>query len=343
MRLGVATGCVIAALFVLSASEAHADGNGARQHFEAGKKLRDEGDCARAIPEFEQSLAAEPSIGAHYNLGYCHEQLSHRQQAYEAYKSAQQLASAKKDDRLREISGALAALLETPHIRLVLPQPLPQGIEIRVDDALVPATFYAAETVVFTKGAKTHTVTVTAPGYEERREVVETRQVKPIELRRAAPKVSPGVPVTPPPKTEGGGWSWQHWTGLGVGAVGIGLFTVGSVMFVSYRIDESSLLRKYEAAASCPKAAGSVSRCADASKDAERQDLRRRYNENEEQASDDAPVMLATVIGGALMIGGGLVLYLTAPKSSSAEPRRGLHFAPILGATTRGAALGGTF
>lgn len=346
MRARVAITCAAAAL-VFAAGDARADDNAARQHFEAGKKLRDEGDCTRAIPEFDRSVAAEKSIGAYYNLGYCHEQLAHRQEAYEAYKNAQQLASQKKDDRLREISGALAALLETPHIRLVLPQPLPPGIEIRVDDLLVPPSVYSAETVIFTKGTKTHTVHVAAPGHEERREVVETKQVKPIELRRAVVKdAPPPPPVVPPPKTETeGGWTWQHWTGLGVAAVGVGLFTIGSVMFISYRIEEPSLLRKYNAAAACtPKAAGSTTICDDAAAEKLRQDLKQQYNDTEQTAQDQTPIMVATAIGGALMIGGGLLLYLTAPKSTAAsEPLKGLRVAPMIGGTVQGAALGGTF
>lgn len=342
MRLGIVIGCALA-LHLVAARDARADSDSARRHFEAGKKLRDDGDCARAISEFSESLAAEKSIGAYYNLGYCHEQLSHRQEAYDAYVNARQLASAKKDDRLREISGALAGLLETPHIRLVLPQPLPPGTEIRVDDQLVPSGVYAAETVVFTSGAKTHAVSVTAPGYEERRESVDTKQVKPIELRRAVLKET--APVGPPPKAEsGGGWSWQHWTGIGTSTAGIGVFTVGTVMFVSYLLKASNLHDRYDSAAACAKLPGSVSRCADTAREDERKRRMDQYNANEDKASDQAPVMLATTIGGALLIGGGLVLFLTAPKSTATEsPTRGFHIAPIVGATTRGVALGGTF
>ena len=349
MRTGIGIAIAFAAaVLVFAAGDARADSDTARRHFEAGKKLRDEGDCTRAIPEFDQSVAAEKSIGAYYNLGYCHEQLAHRQEAYEAYRTAQQLASAKKDDRLREISGALAALLETPHIRLVLPQPLPAGIEIRVDDELVPSTIYAAETVVFTKGTKTHSVSVSAPGYEERREIVDSKQVKPIELRRGTTR--PTTETAPraadtPPRAEGGGWTWQHWAGLGVGAVGVGLFTLGSVMFISYRIEEPDLLKRYEDANRCPKAANS-DLCSDPTRDAERVAARERYNTSEEEARDRAPLMLGSAIGGALMIGGGVLLFLTArssPTSSTTAPLEGLRITPIVGATTSGAAVGGTF
>lgn len=333
VRRGIVLGSLLAALLSFT-PPAWGQSDVARQHFEAGKKLRDEGDCTRAIPEFEASLAADKSIGGLYNLGYCHEQLGQRQRAYGAYKEAQELASAKKDDRLREISGALAALLETPHIRLVLPQPLPDKLAIRVDDQLVPADLYSAETVVFTRDARVHTVTVTAPGYEERREVVETKHVKPIELR-AATTTAPSP--TPPP--EPGGWTWQHWSGIGVSAVGVGLLTVGSVMFISYAIEENSLFDQYDAAGACAKA--TPNRCTGADRD-ERTRLRRQYNDNEAKAQDNAPIMLGTAIGGALLIGGGILLVLTAPKSSTSSAAH-VGVVPMVGATTQGAALTGTF
>jgi len=330
--------CVVA-LLMGSSSVAHGDTNTARRHFEAGKKLRDEGDCARAISEFEKSIEAEKSVGGYYNLGFCHEQLGRRQEAYEAYKSAQQLASAKKDDRLREISGAIASLLERPHIRLVLPQPLPDGIQITVDDKLVPERFYQAETVIFTNDAATHVVVVTAPGYEKRREVVETKQVKPIELRRPTPTRL--APSPPPVRVEKPSWTWQHWTGLGSMVVGAGLFTVGTVMFVQYRSKEAKLRREFEVANRCD--ADGIPGCT-GTEDQQRKDLKARYEANERSADRRAPTMLGTVIGGGLMMAGGVFLFLTAPKSTVASPATGrTRVAPMFGASGQGLLIEGTF
>ena len=346
MRGGVVLGCALVGLLV-GETEARADMETARRHFEAGKKLRDAGDCTRAIAEFERSVAADESIGGHYNLGYCHEQLLHRQDAYEAYKRAQHLASVKKDERLREISGALAALLQTPHIRLVLPQPLPDGLRIEVDGRLVPETFHAAETVVFIERAsRAHSVRVTAPGYEERRALVENRQVRPIELRRSIETTTTPAPIAPPPD-GGSGSTWQHWTGLGVGATGVALFTVGSAMFVSYLIEERDLGRQYDAANRCDKRPGKNGEsdpCSDPSAEAVRLNRERSYMANEDDAKKQAPLILGTTIGGALLVGGGLVLYLTAPRPRAhAATDTRVQVLPILGTTTRGVALTGTF
>lgn len=328
-----------AALLVSSSAVARNDTDTARQHFEAGKKLRDDGDCTRAIPEFEKSIAAEKSVGGYYNLGFCHEQLGHRQLAYEAYKNAQQLASARKDDRLREISGAIASLLERPHIRLVLPQPLPEGIQITVDGQLVPENFYQAETVVFTNDDSTHLVVVTAPGYEERRETVETKQVKPIELRKPSPTQLMTSP--PPVRVESPSWTWQHWAGLGAIAGGAGLFTVGTVMFLQYQSREAKLRRLFEAANTCD--ADGVPGC-EPEEARRRLDLKDEYEANEARAEENAPIMLGTVIGGALMMAGGVFLFVTAPKETAASPAKGqTRVAPMLGTSRQGLVIEGVF
>jgi tetratricopeptide (TPR) repeat protein len=333
MRRCVAFSCA-AALLLAAPVEAWADADGARQHFEAGKKLRDDGDCVRAIVEFDRSLNAERSIGAYYNLAYCHEQLGHRQDAYDAYKQAQQLASSKKDERLREISGALASLLEAPHVRLVLPQPLPDGLQIKVDDQSVPTALYQTETVIFTKSHKYHAVIVTAPGYEERRENVETKQLKVIELHR--PPATRPETVASPPGAHDGGWTWQNWTGLGMAVAGAGVFTVGAVVGVSYMLDESRLLSTFKAACQtdgrpeCTPAEAQAQRFAKAN-----------YEENERSGEDNALLIVGTLVGGGLLIGGGLVVYLTAPKATT---QAGLpRLVPIIDASRQGFALHATF
>ena len=353
--------CTLAALLSASAA-ARADTSAARKHFEAGKKLRDGGDCLRAIPEFDKSLAADASVGGYYNLGYCHEQLAQRQEAYEAYKRAQALASAKKDERLREVSGALAALLETPHIRLVLPKPLPEGLRITVDDRLVPEAFYATETVVFTSNAKHHSVRVTAPGFEERREVVETKGVKPIELRpppeeTAAPAPTP-MPA-PPPREQARGWTWQHWTGVGL--AGAGLVTgVVALAFVLDYLGERSDLDKRIADQPCgPDVSCQQNEALDRPEtpqnehdDAVARAALLRAENNRLESDITLKGYSLGAIGGGLIVA-GVVVYLLAPSASAsaaaesaAEPRSDrvrFSVVPRLGPRERGLSLVGTF
>lgn len=327
-----------------SATVAWADPETARRHFDAGKQARDEGDCARAIPSFEQSIAAERSIGAYYNLGFCHEQLGHRQEAYDAYTHARDMASARKDDRLREISGALGGLLDTPHVRLILPK-MPPGLQITVDGRAVPPQFLATETYVFTEGGKTHVVVAKAPGYAERRETItDPKEPKTIELQPA--DVATSAP--PPPPAEQPSWTWQHWTGIGVAVAGAAAFTIGAVVGVSYLNDENRLLKQFEQLDAECNAAGS--KCGDSLR-ANRERVRLEYEANEDEAKAKRPLIFTALIGGALLIGGGVFLYFTAPRVDDAEkarqarskPTSTMRLAPALGPGFQGMTAVGTF
>jgi tetratricopeptide (TPR) repeat protein len=288
----------------------YADDQGtARQHFERGKMYRDDGECNKAIPEFEKSLAAEKSIGSFYNLGFCNEQLGHRQEAYDAYKSARELASAKKDDRLREISGAIASLLETPHIRLVLPSPLPDGIKIKVDDQPIPENLYQTETVIFTKASKTHAVFVTAPGYEDKRELVETKGVRAIELRH------PGKAPTVVVKTEGG-WSGMHWAGVGLTAAGLAMGAIALVVFLDYDAEESRLKKQFdEANAAC----GSCSVAEKTARELKANELKLAYERNERDGTAKRPTIIAFGVGGGLALAAGVVFFVLAPPLTAKQ------------------------
>lgn len=293
-------------------SPARADDTGAaRQHFERGKMYRDDGECNKAIPEFEKSLAAEKSIGAFYNLGFCNEQLGRRQEAYDNYKSARELASAKKDDRLREISGAIASLLETPHVRLVLPSPLPDGIKIKVDDQPVPESLYQTETVIFTKASKTHSVFVTAPGYEDKRETVETKSVKAIELHR--PGKTPAVPM----KTIDVGWSAMHWTGVGLTVAGLAMGAITLVLYLDYSAEESRLKSQFEEAnQACP----SCSVTERTTREETARKLKEQYEANEEDGRSKRPYLIGLGLVGLLSVGGGVLFFALAPPTTRVVP-----------------------
>ncbi|MBX3229970.1 MAG: hypothetical protein KIT84_25950 [Labilithrix sp.] len=322
------------------AHDARADGDpeGAKRHFEAGRKLRDDGDCAKAIPEFEKSLAADKSIGAYYNIGFCQEQLGLRQEAYEAYRLAKEAASAKKDERLKEISGALAALLETPNVRLVLPQPPPSGMQIYVDGALVPQALYQNETVVFTKAGGSHDVRVTAPGYDELQLKVETRELKGIDLKPAG-STKPATPEGPAATK----WSLQHWGG--VGAIGAGVVTaaIGGIILLAYKVTQDTNLRDHDAAEK--KCNGGDAPSCDRARD-----IAIRYNTREDEMKDNIPLLVGLGVSTAVLVGGGVALFLLAKPvpvedktARRAPPKPTVALTPAVGPTFQGLSLAGTF
>jgi tetratricopeptide (TPR) repeat protein len=337
VRSSSVVSCVVAGILLLP-TYARADGDGARQHFETGKKLRDEGDCVRAIGEFEKSLSIDKSIGAYYNLGYCQEQLAHRQEAYEAYRHAQQLAGAKRDERLREISGALGSLLETPHVRLVFPQPLPAGLKITVDDQLVPDNFYTTETVIFTTASKSHVVTLTAPGYEERRESLGTKELKVIELRRAEADrtPSPAASIKESRPAAPAAWTTQHWLGLGLAAGGVASGAVISLLALDHLSNVDDIAGTYvKTRDACPKSAGFPEQGCETSA---------RNRRNDDTRSENTRMLVTGGLVGAVALGllvSGGVIFFNATRTSKGAQASGvkLHVVP----TSQGVSVGGGF
>jgi hypothetical protein len=337
-RRHVALAATFATLVFASAGPAWAgDADQARTHFDAGKRARDEGDCLRAIGEFEKSLSVEKSIGAFYNLAYCHEQVGDRQEAYEAYRQAQLLASAKKDDRLREISGALASLLETPHVRLIFSD-IPPGTQVKVDDQAIPNALLQREMVLFTRPLKKHAVVVSAPGFDEWRASMDTKQFRTVDLRPTGPAHDA---VAPPPTTKSE-WGWGQWTGIGVGVVGLGLLVYGGINGLDYESKESDYLDQVHKA--CPKFPNCSTQEAanEQTGPGGTQGPLGLYNDNQGRLAG----IDATLVTGGVLLAGGILLFFLVPKNEvGATPSTvgSVRFAPFFTGTTRGLGASGKF
>lgn len=329
----------IAALILMVSAEARADGDpeAAKKHFEAGRALRDANDCAKAVPEFEKSVAADKSVGGYYNLGFCQQQLDLRQDAYESYRRAKELASAKKDERLKEISGALATLLELPHIRLVLPNPVPNGLQVWVDGELVPASAYQNETVVFTKPQPVHDVRASAPTYDDFQMKVDTRELKSLELKPAGaggPRHLPPVQA-PIQQTH---LSTQHWIGAGLFAAGAIAGVVGAIVAINFQSQQNESVTRFNALTDRCK----MSLCSP--KDLA--DRERIGEDNNEQVKTQPVIFLSLIISGAVAMGGGVVLFLTAkrvPDEPAPAPGVKASLTPVYTPTFQGLSLTGTF
>lgn len=317
------------------------------KHFLEGKKLRDENRCVEAVVELRASLRIERSIGAHYNLGVCSEKIGNKREAFQQYTKALELAHERKDDREREIRAQLSEFVEnTPHLRLALPQPIPEELKITVDGELVPAEDLHTETKYFVKTERpTYDVVVTAPGYEDTRLTVQSSAIKKrdlvqVVLRRPSETTGPA----PGPRVEEGGFTWQHWTGIAaivVGAAGM-TFTVASA--VSYNIKKNKLEDQF--AQACKQPSDPAPTCTDAER-ADQTRIRSDYDANEASAERRAPVWIGLGVGGLLLAGGGIVLLVTAPplkpKEASATQGLKVNVVPNVGATHQGLTVVGTF
>jgi hypothetical protein len=328
----------------------------AKKHFLEGKRLRDDGDCTKAIPEFEKSLAADKSIGAYYNLGFCQEQLGHRQEAYDAYTRGRDLSRSKQDDRAKEISGALAALMETPNIRLVLPQPLPEGFLLYVDGDLIPPIPNQTEMVIFTKAAPTHEVKATATGFDPWTAIVDNKTLKAVELKTAAPATPPPPPPVIPPKTHK---SDLQYASLGVAGVGLVSFVIGSTVLISYFVAVSNHNSDLNGARQLCNGLGD-SVCA-AQKTPAGMNIAEIVHENngtEQRFGGNKYLVMALMGGGGALAVAGALGYVFLPPvveapTDAAPPRpksatksgvpRLAVAAPVITSDYRGLALGGTF
>jgi hypothetical protein len=341
VRLG---SLAIFAVFTAYVGTARADGDAARVHFDEGKRLRDAGDCEHAIPAFTKSVAAEKSIGGYYNLGYCHEQRGARQEAYAAYRQALQLASAKRDDRARELAAALQSLLETPHVRLALPDPIPPGLELRVDDQRVPSEMLETETVVFTKPVNTHAVVVNAPGYETWRANIDSKAaLKVVDLHRSTPP-----DATPAQTGSSEQWPWQAYAGLGLGVAGLAMVGVGLVAGVSwlhdYNNQSSSLENEFNGEACDNKQAHGLPVC---TQDIINQQVgtKNKYDDTVSTGrlhlALDAGILLA---GGVMVVGGTYWFLQSTTTRERASPARGsLSILPAFDASRAGIVARGIF
>lgn len=325
----------------------------AMRHFLQGKRLRDEGRCAAAIGELEASVGLEPSIGAHYNLGVCNEKLGKNRQALLHYDAALALAKDRTDERLREIRAQREEFLaNTPHVRLALTLPVPPDLRVTVDGEVVPPEDLQAETRLFpsTSGRRAHEIVAIAAGFEEARLTVDEAALRrhdllPLVLRRPEPEGG-SEPVSPPAVVvQSGGWTWRHWTGIGVGAAGLVAMGFAGYVGVDYLIDRGAANAALDETGCFDEAR--VFTCP--ARDVTRADVAgavERNNTLENGMKDKAPFAIGAAAVGGLLVAGGLVLFLTAPRAeSAAAPPAGLALgvAPIVGPAHQGCALMGTF
>jgi hypothetical protein len=162
-----------------------------------------------------------------------------------------------------------------------------------------------------------------------------------------------GPPGAPPPAsapttpTEGatkssGSWTTLHWAGIGMIVVGAIAASYSLATYLTYRSDESNIKDKFftaeEAAKGCSTTSVSDSTCA--KNIATREDLRRQYNENEEDAKSKRPLIIVGAFAGPLLVAGGVLLIVFAPKSNASPSVQGR---PIITPTFGGMSIGGTF
>lgn len=320
-------------LLLLAAASANAraqsretDHDRAVTHFEAGRRMVEQGRCNEAVPRFVESIRAEASVGARFNLAACFAQAGKPMDAWNQYKSAEQLAIRKNDAPRAELAHAAAAELEPKvlKVRLLLPEAI--QYTVKIDGELVSETDYELMGTGYAVApGSAHTIEVSAKNRSlwVRSGVLGPPGAElPVILVTMLPANAPAHDEVPAKKNAGSG---QRTIGLAVGGVGIAGVAFGAVFGMMALGDKASIKNACGGSypAGCSASVGS---------------------QDQANSSLESKALLSTIgfaAGGALVVGGA-ALYLTAPRAKATSSAR-LQVMPVASPTVAGGMIGGVF
>jgi hypothetical protein len=311
MRASIA----IVVSFVAAAGVARAD-NKAQKFFDQGKKLLGEKKYADACAAFEQSAAIEPGIGVEMNIGRCYEEWGKLARAYRSYSKAEQMATTASDKRLDRIRERLQALDKlVPRLIVSAPEGGElAGVEVQLDGKPLDVGELGKEQLV---DPGPHVVDYTVGGAKKSKSIPVERGAHasvvldvPVREKRV---VEPVVVRAEP--SSGGGQRIAAYATAGGGIIAIGVsIGVGLAAKSSY----SDALAQH---------------CANSTAMCDPIGLQQTHD-----ARSHADIATGVFIGGAVLVAGGVVLYLTAPHRKRASDAS-VYVAPSVG----GVIVGGAF
>lgn len=299
-----------AAFFLSSIGDARADDRAAAQIlFEQGRDLVAKGLFAEACPKFVESLRLDRGIGTMLWLADCQENVGQRASAWATFKEAAAAAALTKDPREKLARHRATALLpKLAYLTINVPS-FVSGIEVRRNGILAGQAEWG---VAVPLDAGSHKVEATAPNHTPWATTVTLPDAKTVVVD--VPALQPHAteePRTPPgtiaPKSSGADRNHgktQRVLGLGVAALGI----VGLGVGTFFSFDAKSTYDKSESHC-LPD-----NRC-DPMGTSQRND-----------AMSEATIATIVLGTGLAALAGGIVLYLTAPKSQPSAALSGVRF-----------------
>ena len=295
--------------------------------FKKAKKLHGDKKYSEACPMFEKSDALDPGIGAKLNVAKCYEDWGMLARAFRWYTDAEQMASAANDKRADKIKELISAIdSDVPRLTLKLPdganaakaavkldgKPAQLDKELRVD----PGPHVIAWLADGQK--KTKTIPMERGGGREL--TLDMRSTGGGGEGGGGAQVDKPVVVDAPSRPG----RTRRIVGLSLGAAGLVGMGVATYLTLDARSTYNDALGTH--------CMDSKDLCSDEGLSIT-SDARRQAN-------------IATVITivSLAAIGGGIVLYLTAPKGEARESdKTGLFVAPIVSGVMGGLVLGGGF
>jgi tetratricopeptide (TPR) repeat protein len=322
--------------------------------FDKGRTLMKEKKYAEACAAFEQSQKLDPQIGTLYNLGGCYAELGKIASAWNAYREVGQRDA--NPGRKKEANRRAKELEQRlPKLVLTIASPPPPGLAVTMNGADVTPLLGAVSPV----DPAEYKLKATAPGYaawETTAKISDEGKTITIaiELRRPAakepikPATSPGSRSEPEPGTlAAGGEAREARTDEGPSAPGrpapqrrkqlaLVVGGAGAASLGAGLVFGTLARRKWdEAKALC----GGDTVCEDPA-------VLARGNALVDDARGHARISTVLVGSGAILLGAGAVLWLTAPSHRAASDTASdtaLRITPQLGPGLAAVTLGGTF
>lgn len=301
MTRSTLTGSVVAmaAIFVATAAAAEPARpaeEAAERLFEDGRQLMADGNYAFACAKLAASLRLDPGIGTMLYLADCLDRNGQTASAWEQFRAAATAAARVSDGRetvARARAAGLEPKLSTLTILFAARSPGAAVVLARDDIPVDPATI--GQKVPVDPGR--HTVTATAPQKKQWTGAVHVPvggaaaviSVPDLEDARAAADALPPIGAASAPGDSSGG-GLQRGVGLAVFGAGVLAVGVGSYLGLSAKAAWDS------AAPRCPNACDAIG------------------FEERASAQDLGRWATRTVIGGALGMTAGAVLFFAAPR-----------------------------
>jgi serine/threonine-protein kinase len=305
---------------VAIASTAHAgDKDRADALFKHGKKLMDEKKYSDACEAFEQSMKLDPGIGTELNIARCYEEWGKLGRALQAYKAADKMAKDASDSRAAKIEELIGQLdPQVPRLTIHVAEGVDTS-SVTIDGAR-PASF--REPIVLDPGPHTIEYATTA-GKKQKIVPLERGGSSEINLDLPAKDgdhttTAPGGSHVEETRDPGRGYRLGAYVlgGAGVAAIGVSTY-----LTIAAKSTYNDALKNH--------CGGMTNGCDDVGLH-DTHDARHRAN-------------IGTIVfaAGAAAIGGGVVLYLLAPKAE--KPEQAVYIVPSVAPDSAGVVLGGRF
>jgi len=277
----------------------------AEKLFQEGRSLIEQGRWADACPKLAESLRLDPAVGTSLNLAECYERIDKIASAWVTYRKAETMARrAGQRERYTHAASRADALESNLSYLTIAPRTAPKGLVLTRDGERIGEAAWG--TAVPVDGG-THVIEASAAGRRPwRREVQIGARAARVTIDVPDLEVAP-VETPPAGGTAGGDvFPMQRTIGwvaaaTGVAALGTG-FAFGAI--AKSRYDDANT---HCSAVDCdPRGVALTS-----------------------DARSSAAISTVLVVAGGVLTVGGVVLVLTAPKTTAAETTKvGLSLSP---------------